>query len=275
MEKNGNLLITADDLGLAECVNDGIFFAAKNGFINSTAIMANGEAFYHAVKGLKEIPQIYIGIHLILVGEKSILKKKEIPSLIGRNNLLFKNHKIFFIRYLLCIIKKEEIRKELEAQIKICLQNGIKPCWLNSHQHLHLLPAVSDIVIELAKKYGIPYLRIMNEPLYGPGSFFRKLQLIVLNFLGYCTREKAKKAGLKTNDFFVGFVNAGRLCPEDFKKTVMLKEKYPGKQVELGCHPGFENPELRRRYEHWHYHWENDIKVLSDFSDECRNLEQR
>lgn len=247
-----DIFIIADDLGLAPVINEGIFFAFKNGLINGASLIANGEAFDDAVRQCLEVQFSNIGAHLVLVEERPITQIK-----------LPKNHRMFFIKYVLGLIKKDEIEKELEAQIHKILRSGVKPQFINSHQHLHLLPRIMDITIFLAKKHGISYIRIVKEPLSSKGGLFRKAQLIFLNFLSWMAKKKINRAGLRCNDFFVGFMNAGNLGIGDLILAKKLQNKYPDKVIELGCHPGFENPELVDKYKHWGgYHWRREIEVL-------------
>ena len=143
---SSNPFIVADDLGLDSAVNEGIFFALKNGLIDGVSLMAIGEMFDNAIRGLKNVPNTSVGIHLVLVEERSLTRIK-----------LPQNHRIFFIKYVFGLIKKDEIEKELEAQVQKILGTGVRPRFINSHQHLHLLPGIMDIIISLAKKYGVKF----------------------------------------------------------------------------------------------------------------------
>ena len=246
-----DFFVVADDLGLDPAVNEGIFFAFKNGLIDGASLMANGEAFDDAIRQRLEVELSNVGVHLVLVEEKSLSGIK-----------LPKNHKTFFIRYILGFIKKDEIKRELEAQIQKILGADVKPQFINSHQHLHLLPGIMDIVISLAKKYEIPYIRIVNEPLSAKGSLFRKIQLGFLNFLSWSAKKKITRNNLKCNDFFIGFINAGNLKKDDLVLAKKLQSKYPNKFIELGCHPGFESAELIAKYGHWKYNWQKESETL-------------
>lgn len=249
-----DIFVVADDLGLAKSINDGIVFLLKEGKIDGASLMANGNAFEDAVNQIQDIPDPQIGIHLVLVEEKSLSGIK-----------LPKNHKTFFIKYVLGLTKKGEIEKELESQIQKVLETGIKPQFINSHQHLHLLPGIMNVVIFLAKKYGIPYIRIVNEPSRLGANFFRKAQLCFLRFLSKIAKKRIVKGGLKCNDFFVGFINAGNMGIDDVEYADDLSKKYPDKIIELGCHPGYENEELRHQYKKWgNYSWEKELNLLKD-----------
>src|SRR3989344_3942543 len=136
------LQIIADDLGLAKSVNDGIIFLLKEGKINGASLMANGEAFDDAVRQCLENKYANIGIHLVLVEEKQL------------TSMFFpKNHKAFFIKYLLGIIKLSDVENELRAQLSRMTSVGVKPAFINSHQHLHLLPGIMNVIIKLAKEF--------------------------------------------------------------------------------------------------------------------------
>lgn len=248
-----DFFIVADDLGLDSAVNEGVFFAFKNGLIDGASLMANGEAFDDAINRLNNFPSVRIGAHLVLVEEESLTGIK-FPQ----------NHKIFFFRYVLGLIRKNEVEKELEAQVQKILRAGIKPAFMNSHQHLHLLPGIMDTTIFLAKKYEIPYIRIIKEPISSRGGLFRKAQLVFLNFLSWLAKKKISKAGLSCNDYFVGFISAGNLSLDDLISVRKLQNKFPDKLIELGSHPGFESTELVQKYSHWRYNWQKEIEVLKN-----------
>lgn len=154
----------------------------------------------------------------------------------------------------------------MKAQIDKCLAAGVRPAFINSHQHLHLLPGITNIVISLAKEYGISYIRIVNEPLEAKGSLFRHAQLCFLRFLSGTAKERIIRSGLRCNDFFIGFLNAGNLSKSDIGLALKINNNYPDKTIELGCHPGFEDENLKIKYKHWGaYNWQKEIKMLQEY----------
>lgn len=248
------LKIIADDLGLHKSINGGIVFLLKEKNIDGASLMANGEEFDDAVRQCLEIGASNIGVHLNLVEQRSVISGK----------LMLKNHKIFFIKYVLGLINKDDIREELKAQVEKVIKTGIKPVFLNGNQHLHLLPGVMNAVIDLAKEYGTPYIRIVNESVsFKKGRFFRQAQMIFLNFLSKLAKNKIKKAGLQANDYFVGFMDAGIMNSKTMQEAKSLSEKYPDKIIELGCHPGHEDRDLKIKYSHWvNYNWKKELELL-------------
>lgn len=122
------------------------------------------------------------------------------------------------------------------------------------------------IVIKLAREYNIPYIRVVNEQLnLSKGRLLRQIQLVLLNFLSQLAANRIKKAGLKCNDYFIGFINAGEIGESDIRTAKQLAQKYPDKIIELGCHPGYENTELKTKYSRWgNYNWGEEFKLLNN-----------
>lgn len=244
--------VIADDLGLNAAVNDGIFLGLNKGFIDGASLMPNGKAFEDALSKIRNLDNPKIGIHFVLVEENPLVLKT-----------FSKNHRIFFIKYIFGLISVRSIKRELEAQLNKCIQAGIKPAFINSHQHLHLLPGIMNIVIGLAKKHDILYIRTINEPVvFRKTKVMRKIQLLFLNFLSKLARSKIQKEGLLSNDYFIGFVNAGNLTKEDVLKAKNIKQPNPDKIIELGCHPGFEDEMLKENYRDWKYNWKMEFELL-------------
>ena len=250
---NKEVFIVADDLGIHSLINDGIIYCLKNNLISGASLMANGEGTSDAINKVKSFPaHLNIGIHFTFVEEKPLTSKK-FPS----------NYKEFFIKYILGKINLKDVEEELRAQINLLKNSGIRISFINSHQHLHLLPGITDIVIKLAKENNIDYIRTISEPWSMKGGLSRGLQSIFLSILSNITRKKIKEAHLSTNDIFIGFLHAGNLQEEDINFANELSLKYPNKIIELGCHPGFESEELKRKYKNWgNYNWQKELQTL-------------
>ena len=62
------LAVNADDFGFTRDVNEGIVEAHRRGILTSTTLMANGDAFAHAVQLARANPTLDVGCHLTLIG---------------------------------------------------------------------------------------------------------------------------------------------------------------------------------------------------------------
>lgn len=261
-----NIFIVADDLGLAKPINDGIIFLLTNGSIDGASIMADGEAFKDALEKLKNLKNPNIGIHFVLIEEKPVSKKEAISSLVNKKGRFWPDYNVFFAKYLTGKIKKDDIHRELKAQIDNCVNSGINIKFINSHQHLHLLPGILKIVINLAIEYHIPYIRTVDEPFrFGNSGFIRKIQLLLLKTLSRLAKKKIMEGGLKSNDIFIGFLKAGSLNRSDINLAYELARDSENK-IELGCHPGFEDDTVGVKYKNWgNYNWKKELDLLSKY----------
>jgi hopanoid biosynthesis associated protein HpnK len=255
------LIVNADDFGLSEKVNEGIVQAHRNGVVTSASIIANGVAFEHAVELCHSTPTLDVGVHLTLVEEKPLSDKRDIPSLVDKSGCFYHHAMAFIQRYLLSHISFDEVRYELDLQVRKVLASGIEVSHLDSHQHIHILPRISRIVGKLAKKYNIPAVRYPRERLKSymfkqKDSCSKILKLLVLNT--FCAFSDVR--GAKHPDHFVGVFFAGRLNKKNLQRVI---ENLPIDGIcELVCHPGLHDPE--GKYQHWHYHWQEEHDALTD-----------
>jgi len=61
----GRLIVNADDLGLTEGVNVGIFEAHTRGIVTSASLMVDGPAAASAVRAAGTHPQLSVGLHFV------------------------------------------------------------------------------------------------------------------------------------------------------------------------------------------------------------------
>lgn len=160
---NKFLSVNADDFGLTDGTNKAVIDCFKKGIVRSASIMANGRAFENAAALSKEYPALTIGLHLTLVAERPLLPPSRIPTLVNGQGELHFDHIEFFRRYAQGLIDLDEVRSEINAQMDKALKFGVKITHLDSHQHLHLHPEIMNIGMDVARKYGIEYIRMFSD----------------------------------------------------------------------------------------------------------------
>jgi chitin disaccharide deacetylase len=259
MPEPRRLIVNADDLGLHEAVNRGIFRAHRQGVVTSASILAGGEAFFHAVQELKTCPNLGLGVHLCLVDQRPVLDPKLIPSLVDFEGHLPSSYLEFTRRYVTGGIKRTEIQQELQAQVERVLETGLQVTHLDSHQHLHMLSGMDDVVLEIGIRNNILRLRLPTDKLrVGKSSLLRRLQGSLLSSMASDARRKFESAGFSVPDHFAGFS-----CGGDFRLECwrILIPHLPEGSTEVMVHPGEDNRALRAATG-WDYHWEEELQAL-------------
>ena len=254
------LIVSADDFALTSGVNKGIIKAFGEGIVTSASILATGKAFDEAVRLAQENKGLDIGVHLCLTEELPVLAASKIPTLIGRNGYFFPDWRHVISRLVFGKIDLAEVEAELEAQIKKVIDTGIVPTHIDSHQHIHLLPAISKIVIALANKYRIKSIRCPAEDVLANHISLTLSLKKMLLLIPLCRAKKEiTRHGLKYADYFFGLGSSGKLDTRSLE--AYLKNLKSG-ITEIVCHPGEDMNQ--GRYGHWGYSWGRELDALTD-----------
>jgi predicted glycoside hydrolase/deacetylase ChbG (UPF0249 family) len=253
------LVVTADDIGLHFGMTRGALQAHDRGLVTAVSVVANGAALEPALEQLRDRPGLDTGIHLTLVGERPLSPPGAVSSLLGRGGAFLPHVRDFALRYALGGIAAAEVEAELRRQIERLLAGGLTLVHLNSHQHLHVLPRVFDVVLRLAGEYRIPFVRVPSEPAVHRLSG-RAVEIAVLNGVGRRARRRLPQT-VRSTDRTVGVMEAGRLTRE--RLEAILGDVGEGIS-ELVCHPGVGDRELAAAYPSWGYGWDAETAALCD-----------
>ena len=257
------LIVNADDFGLHAAVNRGILTAHTEGIVSSTSLMAGGAAFDDAVRIARHCPQLGVGVHLTLVGASPLLPVAEVSSLLEEAGDFYGSYPLFIKRFLRGKIRLAEVKRELAAQIDRVRMAGIQPSHLDSHQHLHVLPGIGGLVLDLARRFSIRAIRIPAEPVAfigaTPATVGRLAGRGGLTMLANLFRQQAAAAGIRTSDHFYGMLAGGQLTEPAI--LAILRRLPPG-DSELMTHPGFADESLADAFR-WDYQWDAERQALT------------
>jgi len=154
------LIMHADDLGVAQGVNQASIEAFEQSAISSASIMVPCPWFGDLAAYASLHPELCWGIHLTLTAEwkyykwDGILPSSEIPSLINEDGFMYDN-----VQDVVANADLKEIRQELRAQIDRALASGIALSHLDSHMGtLFSTPELFKLYVELGNEYQLPVM---------------------------------------------------------------------------------------------------------------------
>ena len=157
-----SVLVTADDFGLCDEVNEAVFLLHDRGVVTRTSVMVNSPSFDSGLEGLRRRPGLGTGIHLNMTDGRPVLPPEQVPSLVGRDGCFPGGRHYAVLAYLLSgRISMNELRAEWRAQIAKARAAGLELGHLNAHGHLHLLPPLHGVVADLLEESGIPCVRLV------------------------------------------------------------------------------------------------------------------
>ncbi|NYU08594.1 hypothetical protein A8O28_06210 [Enterobacteriaceae bacterium CCUG 67584] len=143
------LIVNADDFGLSKGQNYGIVEACRHGVVTSTTAMVNGEAIEHAAALSRDLPDLGVGMHFVLTLGMPLTA---MPGL-TREGVL---GKWIWERAEEGTLPLEEIARELDCQFNRFVDLfGREPTHIDSHHHVHMIPAIFPLVAEFARRKGV------------------------------------------------------------------------------------------------------------------------
>ncbi len=206
-------ILNADDFGMSKAFNTAVLEGYSSGILKSASLVANGDAFEEACDNIiPACPELGIGVHLNVIEGKSLCS--DLDKLTDSEG----NFNNSFGQLLLKSLNKkdntfiEQLEKEFRAQIeKVLSRTGVSH--IDSHVHVHSIPAIFELVCSLAKEYGIRQIRTQYEKPYIIPDVFKHLtikypvnliKVALLNFFTLINENTVQKYGLNTNEYLLG-----------------------------------------------------------------------
>src|SRR5438034_5088190 len=157
------LIVNADDYGYFACVSKGILKSATHGVVTATGVFANSIHFGEHAAWLRECDALDAGVHLNLTD--GIPLTSDLQKMLGRWSGRFPRKFALAKAILSGAIKVDAVKREWRAQIERCLAHGLKLRFLNSHEHMHMLPSLFPVAKALAHDYDIRHIRFPTSQL--------------------------------------------------------------------------------------------------------------
>ncbi len=256
------ILIHADDFGDSFHISKCICKCFDKGALNSTSIIVNSndlDESLELIKG-KKIRKV---LHLNIAEGKAI-SNQSFQYLTDKNGNFFRSWQRVVFEYY-CILnqdKKELIKKEIKEEFRnqillYCEKLQTENINIDSHQHYHVIPFITDILIELRDETDINILniRVTKERLFLAISSFDDLKNylginffvhFLLNFLADKMIKKLDKFDIKYNDAFIGVLFSGNMTFKAIAKG--LKKIKDAKVIEILLHPGYLSQEEKLQF---------------------------
>lgn len=235
-----HLIITGDDFGLAEPVNEAIVEGHRRGILTSASLMVGAASAQDAVMRARALPSLKVGLHLVVVEGRPVLAPERVPDLVGPDGefsprLVQSGFSFFFRRSV-----RKQLDEEIRAQFEAFQKTGLALDHVDAHNHMHLHPTILSSLLRIGKDFGIRSIRFPYEPplpawradRVGLGS-----RLAWWMFLAPWLRLmklRLHRAGIQTNDYLFGMAGSGRMTPDLVAATL---REIPHGLSELYVHP--------------------------------------
>ena len=234
------LIVTADDFGVAVPVNEAVEFGHRNGILTGASLMVTAPAAADAVERARRLPTLGVGLHVVLVDGRPALPPEQIPDLVQPNGRFFDD----VIRIALPLYASRKVQAQAEAEVRAQLglfrHTGLTLDRVDGHHHLHLHPTLQRILLRLAPEFGIDAMRLPREPFTvswaatHERAAARLMSWLLLRGRTATMRRRIARAGLRCNDTILGLNDSGHMTPRRVRQFVSA---LPEGTSELYMHP--------------------------------------
>jgi hopanoid biosynthesis associated protein HpnK len=222
--KPRGLIVTADDFGLHQRVNQAVEWAHRDGVLSAASLMIGAPAARDAVARARELPQLRVGLHLVLADGAALMPRAAIRALLdehGRfgDNMVRDGVRFFFLPHV-----RKQLAREIRAQFDAFAETGLTLDHVNTHKHFHLHPTVLGLILSIGREYGMKAMRLpfeANAPLW--------LKPWIAQ-----VRARLDRAGIVHNDYVVGIAGSGGM---DEAAWLAALADLPHGVGEIYCHP--------------------------------------
>jgi hopanoid biosynthesis associated protein HpnK len=247
------VIISADDFGLSEAVNEAVEQAHRDGILEAASLMVAAPAAADAVRRARALPNLRVGLHLVVIDGPAVLPPAEITGLVDANGQFPSDQFRLGVRYAFLPHVRRQLAAEIRAQFAAFAATGLALDHANAHKHMHLHPTVGRLMLDIGRDFGLPAIRIPAEPpdvlrrcgtRTGPGAWalYRWTTLL---------RRQARAAGVAINDHCFGLAWSGHMTADRVRRLLQV---LPDGISELYFHPAVRRDALMRRlmpdYEH-------------------------
>lgn len=231
------LIVTADDFGLHEAVNEAVDQASRSGILTAASLMVAAPAAADAIRRARELPRLRVGLHLVLADGSAMLAPDLIPSLVdeaGRmNGRMFVNG----IRFFAYPKVRKQLEAEIRAQFSAFARTGLKLDHVNVHKHFHMHPTLLEMLLRIGREYGVAAVRVPDEPLWFAargGNGFSVVGAALLAPWAAIMKRRLSAARVPHNDRIFGIAASGAM---DEETLLAILARLPAGVTEIYLHP--------------------------------------
>ena len=193
------LIVTADDFGLHEAVNEAVERGYRDGVLRAASLMVAAPAVADAVARAARNPGLAVGLHLVLADGRAMLPPTRIPDLVDAqgmfdSNMVRNGFRFFFLPHV-----RRQLADEIRAQFEAFAATGLKLDHVNAHKHFHLHPTILTLMLTIGREFGLRAIRLPSEP--GMGPWLRPWLALM--------RARLDRAGIGYNDHVFGLRHSG------------------------------------------------------------------
>lgn len=236
------LIVTADDFGLHEAVNEAVEQASRAGVLTAASLMMAAPATADAVRRARMLPRLRVGLHLVLADGWAVLEPRLIPALADPAGRIDDRMFVNGLRFFALPSVRRQLEAEIRAQFAAFARTGLGLDHVNVHKHFHLHPSLLEMLLRIGRDFGVSAVRVPDEPLWfaarGGRWFAGPTSAVLLTPWLALMKRRLRAAGVLHNDRVFGIACSGAM---DETTLLEILARLPPGATEIYLHPATES----------------------------------
>lgn len=235
------LIVSADDFGLSEEVNEAVERAHREGLLSTASLMVAGPAAFDAIRRARRLPDLRVGLHCVLVEGDATLPFEKVAHIAedaGGGHAAFHGRQAALgVKYFFHPAARQELGQEIRAQFRAFASSGLHLDHANAHKHMHLHPTIGRLMISIGAEYGLRHVRLPLEPAHpieAVTPYRDSFGARALRQWCHILRWQIHRAGMTTNDWCFGLAWSGAMT---LPRISELMRHLPPGLSEIYFHP--------------------------------------
>jgi hopanoid biosynthesis associated protein HpnK len=205
--------------------------------LTAASLMVAADAAADAVERAQRLPNLRVGLHVVLVEGRPMLPPDQVPDLVDARGVFREDIAWAGVRMFVLPHVRRQLRAEVAAQFAAFARTGLKLDHVNSHLHFHLHPTILSAILETGRRYGMTTIRTPIEPravlkAVEPGERLR-IPWVAAPW-AELVRFRLRQAGVRSPDSVFGFYWSGAMTTPRLKGLI---DHLPEGLSEIYLHP--------------------------------------
>lgn len=218
-------------------MNEAIELAHRNGILTAASLMVTGSAAADALARARRLPDLRVGLHLVLVDGVPALPAHVVSDLVEPSGRFRENMVWSGINLAVNVRAQCQLAAEITAQFDAFRSTGLALDHVNAHKHFHVHPVIGRLLLQVGRDFGLTSVRVPLEP----ADVLRRVEPASHLSPQWLLGRNARKLLQKVHDFRMfapdsvfGVRWSGAMTGD---RLLGLLHALPDGTTEIYCHP--------------------------------------
>ena len=184
-------------------MNEAVERAHVSGILTAASLMVAGDAAADAAERARRLPDLGVGLHVVLAEGRPVLPPEQVPALVSADGCFHADMVRTAFAIALSPAARAQMREEVAAQFAAFAATGLRLDHVNAHKHFHMHPMIMSAILHEGRKHGMHAVRVPYSP---DGAGFGAA---VMRWWAGLLSRRLRAHGIATNDRVAGLAQTG------------------------------------------------------------------